>query len=376
VSAYGLLVLLALVALIALVFRLQDENAPPGAVRIVTPTAGTPLTGRVEVRVAPVRGTPRSVALFLDGARLAVLREAPYRITVDAARFEPAELSDGDHTLSVEARFDGGDIAQDSVTVYVERGLREQVPPASPAIRANRPPVQSAGTVIWGSDFEDGNLAVYGDVRTEGSGRAGSHRISGRARTGDRALQVTVPPSTAGGDVGRYQLVAGLAPERAGQERWYGFSLLLGEEWDLSQIGVNREHFLLLVNDRYTRDDDNGPGGTNIAGEMQERPVFLSDTNNGSGTVEESVIDVGPMFTSRWIDFVIHVRWSMGADGFREIWRNGVPMGRWEGPTVYRDSPFEHRIGIYEGAAVDHRRSLYVDNHRIGTSYAAVDPSQ
>jgi hypothetical protein len=82
------------------------------------------------------------------------------------------------------------------------------------------------------------------------------------------------------------------------------------------------------------------------------------------------------VFQGQWMDFVYHIKWSTGSTGFREEWRDGVKMGRYDGPTLGTLSPFEHRIGIYEGTAVNHTRTLYVDNHRVGTSYAAVDPSR
>jgi hypothetical protein len=33
-------------------------------------------------------------------------------------------------------------------------------------------------------------------------------------------------------------------------------------------------------------------------------------------------------------------------------------------------------MGLYQGTQVDHPRTLYWDNHRVGTSYRAVDPSR
>jgi hypothetical protein len=36
----------------------------------------------------------------------------------------------------------------------------------------------------------------------------------------------------------------------------------------------------------------------------------------------------------------------------------------------------ERRIGVYEGTGVTEDRTVFWDNDRIGTSFAAVDPSR
>ncbi len=39
------------------------------------------------------------------------------------------------------------------------------------------------------------------------------------------------------------------------------------------------------------------------------------------------------------------------------------------------DSPVPNRIGLYQSSAVDQDRTLYWGNHRIGRSYAEVNPA-
>jgi hypothetical protein len=53
-------------------------------------------------------------------------------------------------------------------------------------------------------------------------------------------------------------------------------------------------------------------------------------------------------------------------------------MGSWTGRTVQTSTAasIAHRSGVYEGVKVNTVRTLYVDNDRIGTSFAAVDPSR
>lgn len=260
--------------------------------------------------------------------------------------------------------------------------LKPAPAPAPAPVPAPAPgPVAAASSagVLWGSNFEDGNLGIYKTVRTEGSGTRGSHVITTeRARTGARSMKITLPASTSGGTIGRYQLVAGMPLGTNGQDRWYGYSLSLGNDWDLGQILDSRSYFLGGTGFRYTGTPANGPGSNLDATVVNGAAQWLTGTNLastvGSDHVGEAVL--GRVTVNQWSDFVFHMKWSTGSDGLREVWRDGVLVGRYSGPTLGLNSTFEHRIGLYQGTAVNQTRTMYVDNHRVGTSYAAVDPSR
>ena len=44
---------------------------------------------------------------------------------------------------------------------------------------------------------------------------------------------------------------------------------------------------------------------------------------------------IGPVVRNQWYNFVYHVKWSSGADGFFDAWVNGVQMMAYRGPTLY-----------------------------------------
>jgi hypothetical protein len=44
---------------------------------------------------------------------------------------------------------------------------------------------------------------------------------------------------------------------------------------------------------------------------------------------------IGPIVKNQWYDFVYHVRWSSGGDGFMRAWVNGVKKLDHQGPTLY-----------------------------------------
>ncbi len=237
----------------------------------------------------------------------------------------------------------------------------------------------SRGAVLWGSNFENGHLGIYKTVRKEGGGLHGSHVITTeRARTGRRSMKITVPADPSRHTADRYQLAAGMPNGVDGDERWYGFSMALGHDWNLRQIKDNRSYFFSVFGFRYSGPSTNGPGGNLDADLIGGAPRFLIGSNlsgaPGADHVGEAML--GTVVKGRWMDFVVHIKWSRGGDGLREVWRNGVKARSYHGRTLGIGAPFEHRIGLYQGVGVEHTRTLYVDNHRVGTSYAAVDPSR
>jgi hypothetical protein len=44
---------------------------------------------------------------------------------------------------------------------------------------------------------------------------------------------------------------------------------------------------------------------------------------------------IGPVVRNVWYDFVYHVKWSSGSDGFFYAWANGVQKLAYTGPTLY-----------------------------------------
>ena len=88
-------------------------------------------------------------------------------------------------------------------------------------------------------------------------------------------------------------------------------------------------------------------------------------------------LDLGPIVTGQWMDFVCHIRWSTTANNaLRECWRDGEYMGSRTSLNAVDTNPHTFRAGQYQTTEVDHARTTYVDNVRIGTSYLAVDPSR
>lgn len=241
------------------------------------------------------------------------------------------------------------------------------------------------GQVLWAATFENDtrgldspdDSGIYRTIRKEGSGLNATATITTeRARTGARSLKISLPAATTGGTVGRFQLVANMPLGEPGDNRWYGISVYIGKDWDLRQIVDDRQYFLAsLMGFRYTETAANGPGGNIGARVIDGVPHFASSTVLPHQR-EIGIIVGSPIKKGRWFDFVEHIKWSHGSDGIRELWENGVKVGTYHGQTLPIKSRFEYRAGLYEGTRVANNRTIYIDNQRVGMSYAAVDPSR
>jgi hypothetical protein len=73
----------------------------------------------------------------------------------------------------------------------------------------------------------------------------------------------------------------------------------------------------------------------------------VSNTNGGlrfrlyGGPVQDNSVServrlrLGPIQKNVWYDFVYHVKWSSGSDGFFDAWINGKKVLTHRGPTTY-----------------------------------------
>jgi hypothetical protein len=74
---------------------------------------------------------------------------------------------------------------------------------------------------------------------------------------------------------------------------------------------------------------------------------------------------------NQWYDFVYHVRWSSGSDGFMRAWVNGVKKLDHRGPTLYAGQGCYLKLANYhtpfgQGSSIIHDRVIR------GTTWQAV----
>ncbi|HUF81710.1 MAG TPA: heparin lyase I family protein [Burkholderiales bacterium] len=134
----------------------------------------------------------------------------------------------------------------------------------------------------------------------------------------------------------------------AGREHWWAHSLLFPDDYvDPPMSAEKTWNWSVVFNFHNTA---SGPGQSNfmlfampVRAIARDRPTGLfmrgyGGRNNGDGEFSAAV---GPVLRNVWYDFVYHVRWSPGTDGYFDAWvRTGdEPIARrvlsHRGPTLY-----------------------------------------
>jgi len=148
-------------------------------------------------------------------------------------------------------------------------------------------------------------------------------------RSGGTALRLVTQPGdnnvVGSGDMERADIYLPQAVSWGyqGQEQWWAHSVLFPTD------------FALPTWQMYVIADFHHTGPTGQAN-MQlnfTNPSRLEIRINGQGRSVRQ--DIGPITKNRWYDFVYHVKWSSGADGFFDAWVNGVRKLAYQGPTLY-----------------------------------------
>jgi hypothetical protein len=80
---------------------------------------------------------------------------------------------------------------------------------------------------------------------------------------------------------------------------------------------------------------------------------------------------IGPVVRNVWYDFVYHVKWSAGAEGFFDAWVNGAQKMTYRGPTLYAGQGCYLKLSNYHSA---HGQASSVIHSRVvrGTTPGAV----
>lgn len=242
--------------------------------------------------------------------------------------------------------------------------------------------------ITWEGGFDEGGIPrgtltaggttnpQYSQIQQYG-GAGTSALVTDRRRTADstRALKAVLPANAQ-----REQWVSSHTwrPDELGSvNSFYGFSLFLDKDWELGQglAGeVSGSSWFIPAEWRSGAGGSLSLVGTNVGGkprlELRRRGTF----SDGLGTDK---IDAGPLVSGAWLDFVVHVRWSISSGtAVRELWRDGVLLGRKTSRNAASTGEHALWLGPAQAGSIAHSRTTFVDNVRIGTSYGEVDPSR
>jgi hypothetical protein len=228
--------------------------------------------------------------------------------------------------------------------------------------------------LLFSSDFEDRELRGW---RASGNSPA---IVEEPVRAGRHAMRSSLDRYK-----DRYPNRTEVSGPRAelGGEYWYGFSIFLPEDYVPDGI------WEIVAQWHGVPDFD--------IGEKWRNPVIALSTTGGQwgwvnrwdakrntfqtgqrqyGGIRE--YNLGPYETGVWTDWVVHIRWSYGQDGFVEVWKNGQKVIDQTGPNAFNDArgPF-FKMGLYKGWSDPKRRGdavskriLYHDEFRMAGAEA------
>lgn len=238
-------------------------------------------------------------------------------------------------------------------------------------------PKRNERVLLFVSDFEDQRLAGW---RSSGNQPA---VVQDRTRAGNGAMRTSLDRTK-----DRYpDRTEVMGPQaQIGKEYWYGFSVLLPTEyipdgiWEIvaqwqgipdSDLGEKWRNPLLALS-------TTGGRWSWVSRWDAKRNTFETGRREYGGLQE---YDLGPYETGVWTDWVVHVKWSYGSDGFLKVWKNGSAVIGQAGPNAFNDAkgPF-FKMGLYKGwgnpaKASDavNSRLLYHDEFRMGGAEATYD---
>lgn len=261
------------------------------------------------------------------------------------------------------------------------------------------------GTLFWQANFETGTLSQFGSVHTGmpswGNSSATVVRQGGTItglqndgswtapapRSGTYAVGLLVDgPAADVGSAGgqRAELTSGYM-DTVNTERWYGLSVYLPSTPNRNAAGGATNYNNAIWQTGWgtslnlKTSADNDPTGDSNA-------FQIADAAHPQNGWSAAWYHIGPILYDQWVDFTIHVYWATDTTGYFEVYENGHLVTltglsdrsfrgtRATGPTFGVASQMVSEFDWYRSAAQNVPNLLYLDDLKIGTTYAIVQP--
>ncbi len=277
--------------------------------------------------------------------------------TFQWVRAATVSLTAGDHVLKVVADRQYFDL--DSIVV--------SLPPAPP------PPPLDLSTLNFACSF----VTLPGCALEEQSKVPGRASITNIARDGGTAVRLHTEPGdndvvfSGGMERDDLWLSQEASDGYEGHEAWWAHSILFPDDFT-----VPTWQSYVVFDFHNTATDAPGQANFHVVFQPQtdiNQPGLLTFVGYGGAYNTDSRYDavIGPVQKNVWYDFVYHVRWSSGSDGFFDAWVNGKRVLAHKGPTLYTDQgvylklanyhtpvcdPYPDCVGTHKASSVIHDR--------------------
>jgi hypothetical protein len=260
----------------------------------------------------------------------------------------------------------------------------------------------STGSVSFTGDWETGNISQWtwgaqcsnvGDSNTLGQPNRGTlNLVTSPVAQGTYAAKIDLPAYNGGNacETLRKRTL------NLGSDDYYGIDYYFPDNWQepssagwgmgIAQFNyqlvwgtpvglfAHGDHVRLVTQSGYCNDY------------LSANPGCTYSSGVGGNLPEAAVVPRGKLVRGRWIQIVVHVRWSKDGTGVVEGWyryrgdaawnktvdQRGYPTVQWSSsqpaPT---DQVTSDKVGAYRGAAT-FPLSIWNDNFRVGSSFSAV----
>lgn len=163
-----------------------------------------------------------------------------------------------------------------------------------------------------------------------------------------------------------------------GREHWWAHSVRFPDDYVDPPMSESTWNFGIVADFHNTT---SGAGQANFqvnampaTATSPDRPTGLSFQvaygNQSSPT--KQTFPIGPVVRNVWYNFVYHVKWSSGSDGYFDAWVNGVQMMAYRGPTLYAGQGVYWKLANYH---TPHGQPSSVIHARVIRSNTPLDVS-
>lgn len=234
---------------------------------------------------------------------------------------------------------------------------------------------QASADLIFSENFET-NLYQLGEGATGDACCAHSINITQDiARAGDGALQAVHnldDPVVHDGNRAEINFSDAFHLSRHG-EYWFGFSTYIPSTW---QFETDISNWMTVWQIHASPDLDLGenwrPPALGLYIDRSDWQIAIRSDSSRVSTAESIAekYKTVPLQLGRWSDWVFHVKWSHGADGFVDVYLDGQQVHQYRGPSYYNDEndPFM-KMGVYRAStSAVYSRVVFHDEVKIGDS--------
>lgn len=314
----------------------------------MTTTIARPLT--------PLRADGSAPARFAD-----TLRPTAIALLLAALSLTAACGGGGGEGSASEAVSTGGSVASSSVDTATAPADTGTAPAEIPSV--------AAFSCSFATTFADCGFGEQAKV----AGRATMVNVAGvnavrlHTESGDNNV-------AGSGDYERNDLTLGQANTDGyeGKTHWWAHSVRFPDDYIDPPISVSTWNGGVVADFHNTT---NGAGQANFQVQAMPAAAISPDRPTGlsfqvaygvQGSPTTQTFPIGPVERNVWYNFVYHVKWTSGNDGYVDAWVNGVQKLAYRGPTLYTGQGVYLKLANYhspfgQASSVLHARVIRSD---------------